>query len=101
MPASGPASTLAETALALVNVPSESRSEHALYEYVATRVPLPEVFTDGETLVYAKRDGKPLILLAGHLDTVPAQGNLPGRLEDGWVAGLGASDMKGGLAVMI
>ena len=60
-----------------------------------------QVFADGETLVYAKRVGKPLVLLAGHLDTVPAQGNLPGRLEDGGVDGLGASDMKGGLAVMI
>ena len=101
MPAHSPTPTLAETALALVNIPSESRSEEALYRYVAGEVPLPEVFANGETLVYAKRSGRPLVLLAGHLDTVPAQDNLPGRLEDGWVSGLGASDMKGGLAVMI
>ena len=35
MPAPDPTPMLAETALALVNIPSESRSEAALYEYVA------------------------------------------------------------------
>jgi succinyl-diaminopimelate desuccinylase len=101
MPAPDVTPMLAETALALVDIPSESRSEAALYDYVAGEVPLERVFANGETLVYARRSGKPLVLLAGHLDTVPAQDNLPGRLEDGWVSGLGASDMKGGLAVMI
>jgi succinyl-diaminopimelate desuccinylase len=38
-------------------------------------------------------------VLAAHYDTVPAQDNLPGRIADGLVHGLGASDMKGGLAV--
>jgi succinyl-diaminopimelate desuccinylase len=41
------------------------------------------------------------VLLAGHLDTVPAQGNLPGSRDAERVHGLGASDMKGALAVMI
>jgi succinyl-diaminopimelate desuccinylase len=69
--------------------------------YVEQNVPLELAFSDGESLLYAKRTGKPLVLLAGHTDTVPAQDNLPGRIEDGAVFGLGASDMKGGLAVMI
>ena len=41
------------------------------------------------------------VVLAGHLDTIPAQGNIPGRIDDGAVHGLGASDMKAGVAVMI
>jgi succinyl-diaminopimelate desuccinylase len=41
------------------------------------------------------------VVLAGHSDTVPEQANLPGRLGDGFVHGLGASDMKGSLAVML
>ncbi len=40
-------------------------------------------------------------MLAGHYDTVPAQGNVPGRIEDGAVHGCGASDMKGGVAVAL
>ena len=92
---------LARRTLELVDIPSESRSEGQVYRYVTAHVPLPSAFSDGESVIYAKREGKPLVLLAGHTDTVPAQANLPGRIEDGWVVGLGASDMKGGLAVMI
>src|SRR6476660_8544749 len=92
---------LAQRTLDLVNIASESRSEAELYRYVVGAVRLEQAYSDGESVLFAKRTGKPLVLLAGHTDTVPAQGNLPGRIEDGWVAGLGASDMKGGLAVMI
>lgn len=101
MPREGPENALAELTLALVNLPSESRSEAELTAYVRESVPFEPADDDGETLLYARQDGKPLVLLAGHTDTVPAQGNLPGRIEDGAVVGLGASDMKGGLAVMI
>jgi succinyl-diaminopimelate desuccinylase len=92
---------LADRTLDLVNIPSESRNEAALYDYVRASVPLDSAYDDGESLLFAKRSGKPLVLLAGHTDTVPAQGNLPGRIDDGAVIGLGASDMKGGLAVMV
>jgi succinyl-diaminopimelate desuccinylase len=92
---------LASRTLALVDIASPSLAEEPLYEYVKGSVPLEHVYDDGESVLYAKRSGKPLVLLAGHTDTVPEQGNLPGRMEDGWVHGLGATDMKGGLAVMI
>jgi succinyl-diaminopimelate desuccinylase len=101
MPSDTVASTLAARTLELVDVPSPSHSEAALYAYVKASVALPLVYDDGESLLYARRSGRPLVLLSGHTDTVPAQGNIPGRIADGAVHGLGASDMKGGLAVMI
>ena len=92
--------SVADLTLELVNIPSPSREEAALLHHVSASVPLPVAYATNEALLFAaERTGRPLVLLAGHLDTVPAQGNLPGRIEDGWVVGLGASDMKGGLAV--
>ena len=93
------ASRLAERTLELVDVPSESRRESAVMDLVRALVPGPSLFDDGECLLVGE-PGAP-VLLAGHLDTIPAQGNVPGRIEDGAVHGLGASDMKGGVAVMV
>jgi succinyl-diaminopimelate desuccinylase len=101
MPLSPPETALADRTLALVDIPSPSHGEEMVYDYVRGAVDLPRVHDDGESLLYAKRGGKPLVLLAGHTDTVPAQDNLPGRIEAGAVHGLGSTDMKGGLAVMI
>jgi succinyl-diaminopimelate desuccinylase len=92
-----PTPDLAATTLRLVDVPSESRAEGAIVELVRDLVPGEPVYDDGEVLLYG--DGP--VVLAGHLDTVPAQGNLPGRIDGGAVHGLGASDMKAGVAVMI
>src|SRR3954447_22304556 len=101
-----PADRLAARALELIDVPSESRDEAALAAHVlgvleAGGVPARDA---GDTCVLAgvtERGERPLVLLAGHLDTVPAQENRPGRRENGVVHGLGASDMKGALAVMV
>jgi succinyl-diaminopimelate desuccinylase len=92
-----PTPDLAARTLQLVDVPSESRSEASLVELVRELVPGPARFDDGDVLLYG--DGP--VVLAGHLDTIPAQVNIPGRIADGAVHGLGASDMKAGVAVMI
>jgi succinyl-diaminopimelate desuccinylase len=97
MPVPEPRTRLAERTLQLVDVPSESRSEHALVGLVRELIPHRPAYDDGEVLLY----GEGPVVLAGHLDTIPAQGNLPGRISDRAVHGLGASDMKGGVAVMI
>src|SRR5438067_1097903 len=95
-------SALAQRTLELVDLPSPSHDEGLVYDYVRDALHHTAlVHDDGETLFYARRNGRPLVLLAGHTDTVPPQDNLPGRLQDGVLHGLGASDMKGGLAVMI
>ena len=86
---------LAVRTLELIDIPSESRDEAGWSPTCVggRRTDL------GDTCLLVDR-GAP-VLLAGHLDTVPAQGNLPGRIDGGRVHGLGASDMKGALAVMI
>jgi succinyl-diaminopimelate desuccinylase len=94
-----PSPDLAERTLQLVDVPSESRSEAALVALVRELLPGDALFDDGEVLLYG--DPRAAVVLAGHLDTVPAQRNIPGRVADGVVHGLGASDMKAGVAVMI
>ena len=94
-----PTPDLAARTLELVDVPSESRREGDLVELVRTLLPGAPLYDDGEVLLYG--DPAAPVVLAGHLDTIPAQENIPGRLENGAVHGLGASDMKGGVAVMI
>jgi succinyl-diaminopimelate desuccinylase len=101
-----PADRLAARTLELIDVPSESRDEDALAGHVLSvlRDGGVDARDAGDTCVLAgvtERAARPLVLLAGHLDTVPAQGNRPGRRDGEAVHGLGAADMKGAVAVMV
>jgi succinyl-diaminopimelate desuccinylase len=99
------AERLAARTLELVNIPSESRNEAEIAAHVHSLVPpafaVEWAGDDAAVWIGPRRAGNPLVVLAGHYDTVPAQDNIPGRIEDGVVHGLGASDMKGGLAVLL
>jgi succinyl-diaminopimelate desuccinylase len=100
------AERLAARTLELVDAPSESRAEGALAAHVldVLRRGGADARDAGDTCVLAgatRRGERPFVLLAGHLDTVPAQGNRPGRRDGEAVHGLGAADMKGAVAVMI
>ncbi len=88
--------SLAARTLELVDIPSVSRDEARIVDRVRALMPAPPAYDDDTVLFYPGR-----VVLAGHYDTVPAQENVPGHVEDGWVVGLGATDMKGGVAVMI
>jgi succinyl-diaminopimelate desuccinylase len=91
------AGRLGARTLELVDIPSESRSEGAIAAHVAEVLGARDL--GDSCLLAGPADAR--FLLAGHLDTVPAQGNLPGSRDGEAVHGLGASDMKAGLAVAI
>ncbi len=55
----------------------------------------------GNSVVVGEPSDKPFVALYGHTDTVPEQGNRPHRIEGDRMIGLGTSDMKAGVAVMI
>ncbi len=87
---------LAARTLELIDIPSPSRDEAKLAEHVRSLLDAEDL---GDTCLLAR--SRAPVLLAGHLDTVPIQANVPGRRDDERVHGAGASDMKGALAVMV
>ena len=100
------AERLAARTLELIDIASESRDEAALAAHVLGVLEAAGVGVEdsGDSCLLAgqaTRGDRPLVLLAGHFDTVPAQDNRPGRIDGDTVFGLGAADMKGALAVMI
>ena len=96
---------IVELTVAVVNVPSESHHEGPLADMVERalgRLPHLEVLRIGDNVIARTHLGhSERVIIAGHLDTVPAAGNLPARVDQSAVTGLGACDMKGGVAVAL
>jgi succinyl-diaminopimelate desuccinylase len=89
----------------LIAIPSPSRAEGPLVDWLERElraVPGFEITRVGDNLVARTDLGRAQrVVLAGHTDTVPANGNATPRIEGDTLWGLGASDMKGGLAVLL
>ncbi len=86
-------------------VPSLSRREGPIADLVETSLracPWLQVERVGDNVIARTTLGRgQRLVLAGHLDTVPPADNETPRLDGDTVWGVGASDMKGGLAVML
>ncbi|WP_426623603.1 succinyl-diaminopimelate desuccinylase [Leifsonia sp. McL0607] len=93
----------------ICDIESVSGDEQTLADAIVEALsPLPhlEIIRDGDTVVARTDLGRERrALIAGHIDTVPLNGNLPTRFEeDGGVRylwGRGTVDMKAGVAVQL
>lgn len=99
--------SLAERALELIRLPSVIGNERAIADHVEAwakgRFGASGVLRVSHSLAVGRRDDpRPALTLVGHLDTVPENpdGTEP-RIVGDRLIGLGASDMKGSLAVMM
>ncbi|MBV8235303.1 MAG: succinyl-diaminopimelate desuccinylase [Acidimicrobiia bacterium] len=88
----------------LVDIPSVSHQEGAItdhLELLLRAVPWLHVERVGQNLVARTAGTGPRLLLAGHTDTVPANGNERARIDGDVLWGLGSADMKSGVAVLV
>ena len=99
-------SKVIQTLLSLLQFPSETGNEAAIMQYVQKEcdsLTVLEKIRIGNSLIYfgpCERE-KPTLILYGHLDTVTNQQEKEPCIEGDKIYGCGASDMKGGLAVML
>ena len=89
----------------LVAVPSVSFDEQRITGLIEAELADAEhldVVRIGDNLVARTHLGRQWrLILAGHTDTVPPKGNAEARIDGDVLSGLGATDMKGGLAVLL
>lgn len=90
---------------ALVDIESVSGNERSItdaIEQALDPVPWLETWRHGNTLIARTTQGRAeRVVIAGHVDTVPINANLPSRRDDTDLHGLGSCDMKGGVAVAL
>ncbi len=92
-------------AAAIVDIASVSFEEQALVDVLEVDLracPHLSVERIGDNLVARTELGRSRrLVLAGHTDTVPPNGNDGARIEGDTLWGVGSTDMKGGIAAML
>ena len=89
----------------LVNIESVSGNEREIADAVETalrELGHLEVQRFGHTIVARTHQGHAeRVVIAGHIDTVPLNANLPARRDEQLLHGLGTCDMKAGVAIAL
>ena len=89
----------------LVNIESVSGNEREIADAVETalrELSHLEVQRLGHTIVARTHQGHAeRVVIAGHVDTVPLNANLPARRDEQVLHGLGTCDMKAGVAIAL
>ncbi len=109
MPALDLTLSSADLTRAICDIPSVSDDETPLADAIEAAVsahPHLEVIRDGDTIVARTNLGRDRrVVIAGHIDTVPINDNLPVRDVDidgeAFIWGRGTVDMKAGVAVQL
>jgi len=96
---------LLELTAELVDIPSVSQNERAIADHLEAwlrKAPWLQVDRIGDNVVARTSRGRAMrLIVAGHTDTVPVNENARARIQGDTLWGLGSSDMKSGLAVML
>lgn len=96
-------SDITDLTAALVDIESVSGAEQSItdaIEKALSPVPWLELWRHQNSLVARTSLGRAeRVVVAGHVDTVPLNANLPSRNDGELLHGLGSCDMKGGVAV--
>lgn len=96
---------LGKLTLDLVNISSVSQDEKsiadsiekALQEYSHLKI----TRVNNSLVAQTNFGNKQRVVIAGHIDTVPANNNFPGKMTNSEIIGLGSVDMKSGIAVAL
>ena len=96
---------LSKLTLDLVNISSVSKDEKSIADSIAEALKkighLKITRVNNSIVAQTNFGNKQRVVIAGHIDTVPANNNFPGKINNSEVIGLGSVDMKSGIAVAL